>query len=188
MKKEVYLAGDMLNRGSQLQRAEEKQQLKDLGYSLYVPQDNKEINDKENLNSNEGLAEKIVRHDTEAIWNSDIIVMEAREAALGTCIEMGQIHGMKDMAETIKFMLDSFACCGTVNNGELQEVRDYLDEVINKPVYIHNSDIRRGGNPTETGDRRSYGPHQYLYGIVLALTKGKGYREFEEILGELSGE
>lgn len=176
--KQIYLAGDMLNRGAQLQRAEEKRDLKDLGYTLYVPQDNKEINDKENLNSNDGLAEKIVKADTEGIFNSDIVVMEAREAALGTCIELGQIKGMKDMAKTVRFMVEAGA--------SIEEVDAYMQEIEDKQVLVHNSDIRRAGNPTETGDRRSYAPHQYMYGVVLDVTNGQGYNEWEEIVNILN--
>ncbi|AFB83919.1 hypothetical protein VPT02_081 [Vibrio phage VPT02] len=173
MKKQIYLAGDMLNRGAQLQRAEEKRDLLNLGYELYVPQDNKDINDKENLNSNDGLAEKIVRADTDGIMNSDIVVMEAREAALGTCIELGQIKGMKDVAKTVKFMIRAGA--------SIEEIEAYMTEIENKLVLVHNSDIRRAGNPTETGDRRSYGPHQYMYGVVLDVTNGHGFYDWGEI-------
>ncbi|QKN85154.1 nucleoside 2-deoxyribosyltransferase [Vibrio phage Cody] len=173
MKNQIYLAGDMLNRGAQLQRAEEKRDLLNLGYELYVPQDNKDINDKENLNSNDGLAEKIVRADTDGIVNSDIVVMEAREAALGTCIELGQIKGMKDIAKTVRFMLAAGA--------SMEEVDAYMQEIENKLVLVHNSDIRRAGNPTETGDRRSYAPHQYMYGVVLDVTNGHGFYDWNEI-------
>lgn len=176
----IYLAGDMLNRGAQLQRAEEREALLGLGYNLYVPQDNKEINDKANLDSNDQLAEKIVKADTNGIMDSDIVVMEAREAALGTCIELGQIKGMKDVARII-----------------MREAEDGLDaktvirlceQILDQKVYVHNSDIRRQGNPTETGDRRSYAPHQYMYGVVLDVTDSIGYMEFDDILKELKYE
>lgn len=179
MKKQVYLAGDMLNRGAQLQRAEEKQDLLNLGYKLYVPQDNKEINDKENLNSNDGLAEKIVKADTKGIMQSDIVVMEAREAALGTCIELGQIKGMKDMANTILEEL---------RYGDRNNVIELCKRVLGKQVLVHNSDIRRAGQPTETGDRRSYAPHQYLYGCVLDVTNGYGFYEWNEVIHILDTE
>lgn len=176
--KQVYLAGDMLNLGAQMQRAAEKKDLLNLGYELYVPQDNKEINDKENLDSNDGLAEKIVRADTNGIMESDIVVMEAREAALGTCIELGQIKGMKDVARMVIEMID---------RGEpTSEVFRRMTTIDNQLVLVHNSDIRRQGNPTETGDRRSYGPHQYLYGVVLDVTNNYGYYEWNEIINILN--
>lgn len=175
--KKIYLAGDMLNFGAQLQRGVEKEALLGLGYSLYVPQDNKEINDKANLLSEEGLAEKIVRHDTDGIMGSDIIVIEAREAALGTCIELGQIKGMRDMAKKIKQTL--------ADGGDLRDLEVLADNILSKKVLAHNSDIRRAGNPTETGDRRSYAPHQYMYGVVLDVTGDYGYREWPEIMDYL---
>lgn len=182
MSKQVYLAGDMLNRGAQLQRAEEKEDLQNLGYKLYVPQDNKDINDKGNLDSNGGLAEKIVNADTQGIVNSDIIVMEAREAALGTCIELGQVKGMRDLAGMIISLQGDSE---ELSPKTLESILELCDDTLNKKVLVHNSDIRRTGDPTETGDRRSYGPHQFMYGCVLDVTDGKGYREWEEIINEL---
>lgn len=171
----------MLNLGSQMQRSAEKDALKKLGYNLYVPQDNEEINDKAALVNTEDLAERIVRHDTDGIITSDIVVMEAREAALGTCIELGQIKGMRDLARDFIALIEASG----MQPNTLQNLYDACHNVMAKDIYVHNSDIRRGGNPTETGDRRSYGPHQYMYGVVLDVTDGHGYREFDEILEEL---
>ncbi len=180
IREQIYLAGDMLNLGSQMQRAKEKEALLDLGYKLYVPQDNKDINDKANLDSNDGLAEKIVKADTQGIIESQIVVMEAREGALGTCIELGQIKGMKDMAKMVLAHMENVHCCTALNGGEFEKIRTLCTEMLYKEVYIHNSDIRRTGNPTETGDRRSYGPHQYMYGVVRDVAGD--YAEFEDIL------
>lgn len=175
---QIYLAGDMLNRGAQLQRAEERDALKDLGFELYVPQDNKEINDKGNLDSNDGLAEKIVRADTQGIMSSGIVVMEAREAALGTCIELGQIKGMKDVARMVLAMDEA--------GFNYKDMLERMRAIDNQKVFVHNSDIRRTGNPTETGDRRSYGPHQYMYGVVRDVAGD--YMTFDEIVETLNEE
>lgn len=66
----IYNAGHMLTRGAQLQRQLEKDELNSVADDLqwYDPKDNKEINDKSNLDNNDGLAEKIVRHDTDALF------------------------------------------------------------------------------------------------------------------------
>ena len=37
----------------------------------------------------------------------------------------------------------------------------------------------------EKGDRRSFGVNQYVYGVCLDLTDGKGFYEWDEIMEEL---
>ena len=173
----VYLAGDMLNKGAQMQRAMERDAILALGYDIYNPQDNKEINDKANV-VQEGLAERIVRHDTNALMNADIVIFEPLAHAVGTQIEMGQIKGAKDMAEMVLDCLDG--------HDAIDKVFDLCMRIANKQVYTHNSDIRRHDIP-EVGDRRSFAPHQYMHGVNLDLTDGVGFREFEEILDILGG-
>lgn len=178
----IYLAGDMLNLGAQMQRASERDQLTQKGYKLYVPQDNASINDKVNLDSNAGLAERIVQADTNGIISSDIVVMEAREAALGTCCELGQIKGMRDIARMMQNIIDDATL--TVEQREI-ELAELSALILGQKILIHNSDIRRHGSPTETGDRRAYGVHQYVYGLVLDVTNGVGYTEWPDIMKQL---
>ena len=91
----IYLAGDMLKKGSILLREQEAKELRELGHTIYSPIEDESINDKANQSkeSNDGLAEKIVRNDTKGILTSDIIVIEPHENALGTMVELGQIKG-----------------------------------------------------------------------------------------------
>lgn len=181
MSKQIYLGGDLLNHGSQLQRAEEKVALLDLGHALYVPQDNKAINDKATL-SNEGLAERIVKHDTDGINSADAVVMEVREGALGTCIEMGQIKGQRDFAKAIMGIILEYQGMGL---DPTENIQDICNDELDRPIYIHNSDIRLQGKPASTIERCAYGPHQYMYGVVLDVTDGRGYQQFNEILEDL---
>ena len=70
---------------------------------------------------------------------------------------------------------------------QLSYLTDILATVIqryDKKVYPHLEDIRRTNIP-ESGDRRSWGINQYVYGVCLDLTDGKGLYEWEEILEEL---
>lgn len=177
-KQQVYLAGDMLNRGAQMQRAAEKEEIISKGYKIYNPQDNKEINDKVNA-TQEGLAERIVKHDTDAILESDIVVIEPLAHALGTIAELGQIHGIKLMSDKI---IDMVYCGDHVDSEEtLQKILDLCFKQENKLVLPHNSDIRRTDIP-EVGDRRSFAFHQYAYGLCLDLTNGKGVYEWDEVM------
>lgn len=187
--KTIYLAGDMLKKGSILLREQEAKELRELGHKIYSPIEDKSINDKTNQTeeSNNGLAERIVRNDTRGILNSDIIVIEPHENALGTMVELGQIKGYKDCARELDRILDELVE-GEYNDSQainhLAIELHLLIKKLNKKVYPHLEDIRRTNIP-ETGDRRSWSINQYVYGVCLDLTDGKGLYEWEDILEEL---
>ena len=180
----IYTAGDLLSEGARMRRAWEAEQLRKTGATLHVPHEDKSINDKANA-VQEGLAERIVENDTKGIIDSDVIVIDAHENGKGTLVELGQIKGMKDMADIVlSSVLD-------VTNGVLSE-RDALDliqadveSVLEKKVFAHNTDIRRANSQPQSGDRREYGPNQYVYGTVLDLTYGKGFYDWDEIIEEV---
>lgn len=187
--KTIYLAGDMLKKGSILLREQEAKELRELGHKIYSPIEDKSINDKTNQTeeSNNGLAERIVRNDTRGILNSDIIVIEPHENALGTMVELGQIKGYKDCARELKSILDRLVkseCDDSQAVNRLAMELHFLIKKYDKKVYPHLEDIRRTNIP-ETGDRRSWSINQYVYGVCLDLTDGKGLYEWEEILEEL---
>ena len=185
----VYLAGDMLKKGSILLREQEAKELRELGHTIYSPIEDKSINDKSNQSkeSNDGLAEKIVRNDTRGILTSDIIVIEPHENALGTMVELGQIKGYKDCARELDEMLLN---AQEMNNKDaLEYLANSIYDMINKydkKVYPHLEDIRRTNIP-ECADRRSWSINQYVYGVCLDISEGKGLYEWEEILTELGG-
>lgn len=183
MAKQVYLAGDMLPKASQLLRAQEREQIKKIGLDFYNPMDNKDINSKAEV-SNDGLAERIVKADTDAIIESDVIVIEPQPFALGTMVELGQIKGMKDMATMI---LDIANNQDEPLLSSMTEIVALAEKVYNQKVYPHYEDIRRfeGAGKDEEGDRRSLGINQYVYGVCLDLTNGKGFYEWDEVLEEL---
>ena len=187
--KTIYLAGDMLKKGSILLREQEAKELRELGHKIYSPIEDKSINDKTNQTeeSNNGLAERIVRNDTRGILNSDVIVIEPHENALGTMVELGQIKGYKDCARELKSILDRVVkseCDDSQAVNRLAMELHFLIKKYDKKVYPHLEDIRRTNIP-ETGDRRSWSINQYVYGVCLDLTDGKGLYEWEEILEEL---
>ena len=180
----TYLAGHMLDAGAVMRREWEAEQLRKAGANLHVPHEDKSINDKANA-VQEGLAERIVSNDTQGIIDSDIIVIDAHENGKGTLVELGQIKGMKDMADIV---LSSVMCA---THGVLSE-RDALDMIqatvermLEKKVYAHNTDIRRANSHPQAGDRREYAPNQYVYGTVLELTNGVGFYDWDEIIEEV---
>lgn len=170
----VYVAGDIMSRGSQLKREEEKNLLIENGFDVYIPHENKSINDKKNA-LQEGLAERIVREDLERIDACDIITIEPQTYAQGTLVELGIIYGMKHVAKQINDILEN------PEVDTLDGIEELANRITSKKVYPHLSDIRRTDIP-ESGDRRSYSVNQFVYGVALALSEGKGLYEFDEVL------
>lgn len=183
MTKKVYIAGDMLTKGSQMLRAFERDQIEKIGLDFYNPADNKEINDKANV-ENTGLAERIVKADTEAIESSDIIVVEPIPHGLGTHVELGQIKGRKDLAKQIIDIADN----GDNINQIVGDILSLVEGVVDQKVFPHYEDVRRfeGAGQEEEEDRRSLGINQYVYGVCLDLTDGRGFYEWDEIEEELT--
>ena len=179
----IYTAGGIMSKGEQMQRAAEAAELRELGYPLYVPQENEKINDKANAKQ-EGLAERIVRHDTDAILAADIIVIEPQAHALGTITELGMIQGMKIVAKLITEIMDNEQL---TDSEVVEEIDELVANIIGKKVYPHFSDIRRTDIP-EVGDRRSWGVNQFVYGVCLDLSEGKGFYSWEEIIEQLKND
>lgn len=183
-KKMIYLLGDILPRGMKMLREKEAQTIREelTDYHLYSAIEQKDINDKsaQTVESNNNLAERIVKKDTEAIMKADVIIAEPDNNSVGSSVELGQIEVMnryhKALAEMISSSKDDREC--------VQMLREFLKKYPHKEVYCHNGDIRRTDIP-ETGDRRSWSINQYLYGVVLNLTNGKGLETFEGIVEKL---
>ena len=183
-KPKTYLAGHMLDAGAVMRREWEAEQLRSAGANLHVPHEDKSINDKANA-VQEGLAERIVANDTKGIIDSDVIVIDAHENGKGTLVELGQIKGMKDMAMIIQDLITKY-------EDEDQSIYDLVNEISNtcldveeKKVFAHNTDIRRANSQPQSGDRREYGPNQYVYGTVLELTDNHGFYDWDEIIEEV---
>lgn len=181
-KNKVYLAGGMLTKAEQMLRTLERDDIKSIGLDLYVPQDNKDINDKSKV-SNDGLAERIVKQDTDAIFDTNITVIEVMPHYIGTIIELGQHKGMIDVSKKVLELINS-------NSPEqaLNEIKALTTRISNKVILPHCEDIRRFPHAgiDESEDRRSFSHNAYLYGTVLDLTNGYGFYEWEDILKKLS--
>lgn len=187
--KQTYLAGDLLKKGSIMLRNAESEELRLNGVKIYSPIEDKSINDKANQTeeSNNGLAERIVKNDTRAIIESDFIVIEPQDDAKGTMVELGQLKGMKDASRMINKLLEKYKYIGQVSNSDLFKELETLSKKLDKKVYPHYEDIRRTDLP-ECGDRRSWSVNQYVYGVCLDLTEGKGFYEWKDIVKELHDE
>lgn len=178
--KNLYIAGGMLTLGEQMQRAMERDKINELGITLYNPMDNKDINDKQALKDDAGLAEKIVFADTNAILASDVAIIEPMPHALGTCVELGQIYMFNMMHDMISQVLTD----NETAKAKIEALQELLEKYPRKKVFPHMQDVRRHDAP-EVGDRRSWGANQYVYGVCLDLTGGKGLYSYDEIWKEL---
>ena len=106
----------------------------------------------------QGLAERIVANDTAGIESADIIVADYLTHAQGSICELGYIQKLKR------------------DKPELE-------------VYVHCTDVRQGTGhiPTEQ-DRAEFSINQYVYGVILEITEGRGVQDFEDIRQELERE
>lgn len=146
-KLQIYIGGDMLKKGNQLQRAWEKEQLINLGFEIYSPLEDKEINDKANQSEedNHSLSIKIFDKDTKAMLNADIIIFDVDNDNVGTTTEIGQWAMIHRLAKLTKDPV--------------------IQGLASKPIFFHNTDIRAVDIP-EVGFSRSYSINQYLHGAV----------------------
>lgn len=172
MDKLCYLAGDIMSRGSALQREEEYNNFlkADIAAEVYSPIMNKSINDKTSVTveENNKLAEAIVKADTERLWNSDIVVIEPAQHAIGTMCELGILFGWKYLCDQLK-------------DKTPEEIKEELERISNKEIYCHYYDLRTNHLP-EIDFRRSFGINQFLYGLVLYTAQQNDFMSFDEIL------
>ncbi|MED1088317.1 nucleoside 2-deoxyribosyltransferase [Bacillus proteolyticus] len=176
----VYIAGDMLKKGSQLLRAEERKALEDIdGISVFNPADQKDINDK----TKNPTAEAIFAKDTTAILESNIIIFDADNDSVGTTTEVGQVWGINYMRKRLVGILDNAANEGLCADEVLYNIRNLLEEIPYKNVHWHNSDIRNVKRASETGLRRSFSLNQYLHGCLLDMDgEDKSFGEIVDLL------
>ena len=154
MAKQIYLGGGMLDLGDQMLREWEKKELQRLGFKVYVPQDDKSVNDKNNA-VQEGLAERIVDNDTTGIIKSKIMIFDYLPHNQGTIAEMGYVQGIMHTGMDWK-------------------------------VYVQCTDVRQGtGHIAAEQDRAEFSINQYVYGVILDITDGRGIQTWDEITKDL---
>lgn len=181
----AYILGDGLKLGNQLMRNKEAQALRKIGYDVYSPWEQKDINDKkeQTVASNNKLAERIVAKDMEAIREADFIVAEVDNDSVGTSVEIGAImefNWFRDNVEDIvnDNMID--------DERKIIELSTFLKKYPRKRVEFHTTDIRHT-DLEEKGMRRSFSINQFLHGACLAINK-EGIKTFEQIEKELYNE
>ena len=189
-----YLGGDIMSFGSNLARQYEYDKFIEMGLpvDVYSPVQNKSINDKSNMTEAENnvLAEKITAADIERLWNSDFVVMEPAQTAIGSMCELGCLFGWQYMCDRL------FDICGEVGTldeiaGSVEKQQELLVRLLNeinrlslKDVYCHYFDIRTN-HLNEKDWRRSFSINQLLYGMIRYVEKNHDIETFDEIMKQL---
>ena len=181
---QVYNGGHILNDAMVEYRNKQADQINSIiGVKCYNVLDDKSINDKANAEQT-GLAERILNNDFKAMQESDIFVFDILNEGLGTIAELGILLGMKHQAQKI---IDKYE---DIDFRDLEPLTQYdileAYNIVNKPVLIYCSDIRQGnGKPYYDPDRAEFSTNQFVYGVILSLTNGKGFMSWEEVKEEL---
>jgi nucleoside 2-deoxyribosyltransferase len=177
-----YLGGDIMGFGSNLARQYEYDKFIEMGLpvDVYSPVQNKSINSKNDVTEEENnkLAEKITAADIERLWNSDFVVIEPAQTAIGTMCELGCLFGWKYMCDRLLEIAEG--------NHEypVLTVMDEIKRIANKDTYVHYFDIRNT-QLNEKGWRRSFSINQLLYGMILYVSKSGDIESFDSILEKL---
>ena len=149
----IYLGGDMLSIGQQMRREWEKQELQRLGFKVYAPHDDKDINDKGNANQDK-LAERIVFNDTLGMETSDVMIFDYLPHAQGYNLRNGVCTAPQKASEILRFMFNVLT-------------------------------LDKGQDIFQTQDRAEFSINQYVYGVIMDVTDGRGIQTFDEICEEL---
>lgn len=177
-----YLGGDIMSFGSNLARQYEYDKFIEMGLpvDVYSPVQNKSINDKSNMTEEENncLAEKITAADIERLWNSDFVVIEPAQTAIGSMCELGCLFGWKYMCDRLLEIADSS------EEYPALAVMNEIERMSKKDVYCHYFDIRTN-HLNEKDWRRSFSINQLLYGMILYVEKNGDIETFDEIMEQL---
>ena len=178
-----YLGGDIMSFGSNLARQYEYDKFIEMGLpvDVYSPVQNKSINDKSNMTEEENncLAEKITAADIERLWNSDFVVIEPAQSAIGSLCELGCLFGWKYMCDRLLEIADG------AEEYPALAVMNEIERMSQKDVYCHYFDIRTN-HLNEKDWRRSFSINQLLYGMILYVEKNGDIETFDEIMEQLN--
>ncbi|AXF38483.1 nucleoside 2-deoxyribosyltransferase [Staphylococcus phage Twillingate] len=183
---QVYNGGHILNEAMVEYRNKQADEINSIiGIKCYNVLDDKSINDKSNA-VQEGLAERILHNDFKAMQESDILVFDVLNEGLGTIAELGILLGMKHQADKTLSLIESQIHYDHPEYNNVHYIASESKKILEKPVLIYCSDIRQGhGKPYNDPDRAEFSTNQFVYGMILSLTNGKGFMSWEEVKKEL---
>ena len=172
--KQAYILGDMLYKGSQLLRAQEVEQLREIGIPLYsAAEQNKDgdINDKKNQTkeSNADLHAHIFKKDIDNIYSSDLIIANTERFAEGSIAELGAVETFNDIHSTMDDIVNDPRLSA---EEKILKIQQWLEENPYKEVYVHLEDIRCT-DIEESGYNRSFYVNQFVRGLAVAAQTGQ---------------
>ena len=172
--KQCYNLGDMLYKGSQLLRAKETEELREIGVPVYsAAEQNKDgdINDKQNQTkeSNADLHAHIFKKDMDNIYASDLIIANPERFAEGSIAELGAVETFNDIHSTMRDIVDNPELTA---EEKVKAIQAWLEENPYKEVYVHLEDIRCT-NIEESGYDRSFYVNQFVRGLAVAAQTGQ---------------
>lgn len=169
-----YILGDMLYKGSQLLRAKETEELREIGVPVYsAAEQNKDgdINDKQNQTkeSNADLHAHIFKKDMDNIYASDLIIANPERFAEGSIAELGAVETFNDIHSTMSDIVDNPELTA---EEKVKTIQAWLEENPYKEVYVHLEDIRCT-DIEESGYDRSFYVNQFVRGLAVAAQTGQ---------------
>ena len=172
--KQCYNLGDMLYKGSQLLRAKETEELREIGVPVYsAAEQNKDgdINDKQNQTkeSNADLHAHIFKKDMDNIYASDLIIANPERFAEGSIAELGAVETFNDIHSTMSDIVDNPELTA---EEKVKAIQAWLEENPYKEVYVHLEDIRCT-DIEESGYDRSFYVNQFVRGLAVAAQTGQ---------------
>lgn len=181
MSRTVYNGGHLLNQAFVEFRDKQHKELLDIGVEPYSPHKDNSINDKANA-VQEGLAERILKNDYGAMYNSDAYIFDIIPEATGTICELGIILGIKRQAKKTLDIIENQLHYDHPEYNNVHQIAIEVKKILDRPVYVYCSDIRQGhGKPYNDPDRAEFSTNQFVYGAILELTNGEGFITWEEI-------
>ena len=169
-----YCLGDMLYKGSQLLRAKETEELREIGVPVYsAAEQNKDgdINDKQNQTkeSNADLHAHIFKKDMDNIYASDLIIANPERFAEGSIAELGAVETFNDIHSIMTDIVDNPELTA---EEKVKAIQQWLEENPYKEVYVHLEDIRCT-DIEESGYDRSFYVNQFVRGLAVAAQTGQ---------------
>ena len=170
----LYMLGDMLSKGSQLLRAQEVEQLREIGLQVYsAAEQNKDgdINDKKNQTkeSNADLHAHIFKKDIDNIMASNVIVANPERYAEGSICELGAVEMFNHIWQVMTDIINDPRLSA---EEKVELVNKWLHENPYKETYCYLADIRCT-DIEESGYDRSFYVNQFVRGCIVAAQTGQ---------------
>ena len=170
----LYMLGDMLSKGSQLLRAQEVQQLREIGLQVYsAAEQNKDgdINDKKNQTkeSNADLHAHIFKKDIDNIMASNVIIANPERYAEGSICELGAVEMFNHIWQAMTDIMNDPRLSA---EEKVELVNKWLYENPYKETYCYLADIRCT-DIEESGYDRSFYVNQFVRGCIVAVQTGQ---------------